>query len=242
TERREELRIATKVGGDFYHGGVRMDFSAPYIEFALDKSLQRLATDYVDLYQLHNPPFALMRDPGTYEVLDKLVAEHKVRNYGVSVHQPLEAIMAIQTGKPTVIQLPFSMFRQEWIDEVFPLATKYKVGLIAREPLGNGFLTGKYTEDATFPPGDIRHHWPPEMIRNHVRVVERLASFLERDDRTLAQAALQFVLAFPEVSVTIPGAKTPAHVEENLAASEAPDLTSDEVTRVQELYASNFAP
>lgn len=239
-DRRADVRLATKVGADFYHGGVRIDFSPEYIEFALDQSLQRLQTDYVDLYQLHNPPLALMGDPATYEVLDALEAENKVRHYGVSVHQPMEAIMAIQTGKPTVVQLPFSIFRQEWIDEVFPLAAKYKVGLIAREPLGNGFLTGKYGADATFPHGDIRHQWPTEMVRAQVRASQRLAPLLARDDRTLAQAALKFVLAFPEVSVTIPGAKTPAQVEENIGASGAPDLTRDEVARVRELYENRF--
>lgn len=239
-DRREDVRIATKVGGDFYHGGVRMDFSPPYIEFALDQSLERLNTDYVDLYQLHNPPLALMGDPATYDVLDRLQAENKVRHYGVSVHQPMEAIMAVQTGKPTVIQLPFSLFRQEWIDEVFPLAAKYKVGLIAREPLANGLLTGKYDEDATFPHGDFRHQWPPEMVRTQVLAARRLASFLVQDDRTLAQAALKFVLAFPEVSVTIPGAKTPAHAEENMGASQAPDLTPNEIEQARELYENRF--
>ncbi|MFQ5918468.1 MAG: aldo/keto reductase [Thermoplasmata archaeon] len=239
-ERREDVRIATKVGGDFYHGGVRMDFSPPYIEFALDQSLQRLNTNFVDLYQLHNPPLALTGDPATYDVLDRLQAENKVRHYGVSVHQPMEAIMAIQTGKPTVIQLPFSLFRQEWIDEVFPLATKYKVGVIAREPLGNGLLTGKYAEDATFPHGDFRHKWPPEMVRTQVRAAGRLASLLVQEGRTLAQAALKFALAFPAVSVTIPGAKTPAQVEENLGASHAPDLTPDEIEAARELYENRF--
>src|SRR5207249_9854294 len=131
---REDVRIATKVGGDFYHGGVRMNFDAGYIAFALERSLQRLRTDHVDLYQLHNPPLAMMADPATYEVLDQLQAENKVRHYGVSVHEPLEAVMAIQTGKAAAIQLPFSFFRQEWIGEVFQLAARYKVGIVAREP------------------------------------------------------------------------------------------------------------
>ncbi|MDX1534183.1 MAG: aldo/keto reductase [Thermoplasmata archaeon] len=239
-DRREEVQIATKVGGDFYHGGVRTDFSPAYIEFALDHSLQRLRTDHVDLYQLHNPPLALMQDPSTYDVLDRLQAENKVRHYGVSVHQPMEAVMAIQTGKPTAIQLPFSLFRQEWIEDVFPLAAKYRVGIIAREPLANGFLTGKYAEDATFPHGDIRHQWPPEMVRAQVRAAGRLATTLVREDRTLAQAALKFVLSFPEVSVTIPGAKTTEQVKENVAAFEAPDLTTAELTEVRELYENRF--
>jgi aryl-alcohol dehydrogenase-like predicted oxidoreductase len=239
-DRREDVRIATKVGGDFYHGGVRMDFSPQYIEFALEHSLQRLGTDYVDLYQLHNPPLALMGDPATYDVLDRLQAENKVRHYGVSVHQPMEAITAIQIGMPTVIQLPFSLFRQEWIQEVFPLAEKYRVGLIVREPLANGMLTGKYAEDTTFPHGDFRHQWPPEMVQTQVRAAARLASLLVQDGRTLAQAALKFVLAFPEVGVTIPGAKTPAQAEENLGTAEAPDLTPDEIAKARQLYENRF--
>ncbi len=239
-DRRQDVQIATKVGGDFYHGGVRMNFSPGYLAFALDRTLARLRTDHVDLYQLHNPPLSLMGNPEAYEALDGLQAENKIRHYGVSVHEPLEAVLAIQTGKPTVLQVPFSIYRQEWIDEVFPMAERYKVGIIAREPLANGFLTGKYGEDATFPHGDIRHQWPPQMVRGQVRAAKALKELLARPDRTLAQAALKFVLAFPEVSVAIPGAKTPAQVEENLAASDAPDLTQKEIAAVRDMYANDF--
>src|SRR3989475_12698675 len=140
---RDDVHLATKVGGDFYPGGVRMNFDPGYIAFALERSLHRLRTDHVDLYQLHNPPFAMMADPATYEVLDELQAENKVRHYGVSVHEPLEAVMAIQTGKASVIQVPFSLMRQEWIEEVFPLAERYKVGIVAREPVAKGLLAGE---------------------------------------------------------------------------------------------------
>lgn len=233
-DHRQDVAIATKVGGDFYHGGVRMNFSAAYIAFALERTLQRLRTDYVDVYQLHNPPLQMMGDPDTYEVLEQLQAENKVRHFGVSVHAPLEAIMAIQSGKASVVQLPFSLFRQEWIDEVFSLAAKYKVGIIAREPLGNGFLTAKYADGARFPSGDIRSHWPPEMIKGQVRAAQALKEEFATNGRTMAQAALKFVLAFPEVSVAIPGAKTPAQVEENAGASEAADFTNDEVRRARD--------
>ncbi|HKZ63851.1 MAG TPA: aldo/keto reductase, partial [Thermoplasmata archaeon] len=240
-DHRQDVRIATKVGGDFYHGGVRMNFSPGYLAFALDRTLARLRTDYVDLYQLHNPPLALTADPRTYETLERLQAENKVRHYGISVHEPMEAVLAIQTGKPTVLQIPFSIFRQEWIEEVLPMAARYRVGIVAREPLANGFLTGKYGPDAAFASGDIRHHWPREMVEGQVRAAKSLRSLLVRPDRTLAQAALKFVLAFPEVSVTIPGAKTPAQVEENAGASDAPDLTPAEIAAVREMHAKDFA-
>ena len=237
--RRDAVFLATKVGGDFYHGGVRLNFDPGYIGFALERSLRRLRTDRVDLYQLHNPPAEVMGDPRTYEVLESLKAEGRIDHYGVSIHEPFEGALCLESGRPEVLQVPFSLFRQEWIDELFGEARKAGVGLIAREPLGNGFLAGTIDPRARFPPGDIRSGWPPSMIAGRAAAADRLA-FLARQGRTRAQAALRFVLAFPEVSTTIPGAKSPAQVEENLGASEAPALTESEVREARRLYARDF--
>lgn len=237
--RREEVFLATKVGGDFYHGGVRLNFEPGYIAFALDRSLKRLRTDHVDLYQLHNPPAEMMSDPSTYDVLESLKAEHKIDHYGVSVHEPAEGLLCLEAGKPETLQVPFSLFRQEWIDDLFPEARKANVGIIAREPLGNGFLAGRIGPGARFVAGDIRSYWPPGMVAGRAAVAERL-SFLAKEGRTAAQAALRFALAFPEVSVTIPGAKTAAQAEENLGASDAPRLSPDELNEARRLHARDF--
>lgn len=238
-DHRDAVRIATKVGGDFYHGGVRMNFEPAYIAFALERSLRRLRTDHVDLYQLHNPPAETMGDPATYEVLESLKAEHKIDAYGVSIHEPLEGQLCIESGKPDVLQIPFSLIRQEWVDELFPRVREAHVGIIAREPLGNGFLTGRIAPGTRFPAGDIRSHWPPAIVAARSQAAERLR-FLVHDGRSLAQAALRFVLAFPEVSVAIPGAKTESQVEENLRATASPPLTRDEVGAARNLYAREF--
>ena len=237
--RRDEVHLATKVGGDFYHGGVRMNFEPGYIGFALERSLRRLRTDHVDLYQLHNPPAELLGDPAIYETLEALKAEHKIDHYGVSIHEPTEGFVCIESGKPEVLQIPFSLFRQEWLDGFLAAARKAGVGIIAREPLGNGFLAGVPSPQARFPPGDIRSSWPPGMVAARLAAAARMG-FLVRDGRSLAQAALRFVLAFPEVSVAIPGAKTAAQVEENLRASEAPGLTPDELEESRRWYARDF--
>jgi len=237
--RRDDVVIATKVGGDFYHGGVRMNFEPGYIAFALDRSLRRLGTDRVDLYQLHNPPAEAMGDPATYEALETLRAEHKIDHYGVSIHEPVEGLLCLESGKPETLQVPFSLLRQEWIDELFDEARRANVGIIAREPLGNGFLAGAIRPEARFPAGDIRHHWPPAMVAARSLAAERL-SFLARDGRTLAQAALRFALAFPAVSVAIPGAKTPDQVTENLGAASAAPLTPEEIDLARRLYAKDF--
>lgn len=237
--RRDEVFLATKVGGDFYHGGVRLNFDPGYIAFALDRSLRRLRTDRVDLYQLHNPPPEMMGDPATYEVLESLKAEHKIDHYGVSIHEISEGLLCMDAGKPEALQIPFNLFRQEWIGEFFAAAHRANVAIIAREPLANGFLAGRIRPDARFAPGDIRSYWPRGMVAGRAAAVEQLR-FLERGDRTLAQAALRFVLAFPEVSVAIPGAKTVAQVDENVAASEAPPLSAEEVAHARHLYGRDF--
>ena len=237
--RRDDVILATKVGGDFYHGGVRMNFDPGYVAFALDRSLKRLRTDRVDVYQLHNPPAEMMGDPATYETLESLKAEHKIDHYGVSVHEPSEALLCLEAGRPEVLQIPFSLFRQEWIDDFFGEARRAGIGVIAREPLGNGFLSGTIRPDARFPSGDIRHHWPPSMIAGRAMAASRL-SFLAGPSRTMAQAALRFVLSFPEVSVTIPGSKTVAQLEENAAASGATPLADSEVQEARSLYGKDF--
>jgi len=237
--RRDDVILATKVGGDFYHGGVRMNFDPGYVAFALDRSLKRLRTDRVDVYQLHNPPAEMMGDPATYETLESLKAEHKIDHYGVSVHEPSEALLCLEAGRPEVLQIPFSLFRQEWIDDFFGEARRAGIGVIAREPLGNGFLSGTIRPDARFPSGDIRHHWPPSMIAGRATAASRL-SFLAGPERTMAQAALRFVLSFPEVSVTIPGSKTVAQLEENVAASGATPLADSEVQEARSLYGKDF--
>jgi aryl-alcohol dehydrogenase-like predicted oxidoreductase len=167
-------------------------------------------------------------------VLDELKQEGKIRYYGVSVHDAYEGTMAIATGKPDVIQVAYNFLRQDPRDDLFPLAQEHDIGLIIREPLANGMLTGKYTATTTFGEGDMRTEWPSEFLALQARLAEK-AHFLVTPERTLAQAALRFVLDAPAVSVVIPGIKTVAQAVENLAVSELPSLTEDEHASIQAL-------
>lgn len=219
--------IATKVGCDFYHGPFRKNFDPEYIRSALDKSLQRLRTDYVDLYQLHNPPLMMLERGEHYEALDALKQQGKIRYYGVSVHDAYEGSMAIHTGKPDALQVEYNLLRQEPREELFPQARDNDVGVIVRSPLCSGMLSGKYTADATFDASDARASWPPGYLALQADVADSVR-FLATQQRSLAQAALRFVLDAPEISVVIPGIKTVAQAEENLAVSDLPALTAAE--------------
>ena len=237
----KEAIIATKFGWDFYRdGGIRSNLKRNYISFALEKSLKRLGREWIDIYQIHNSkPDDIERD-NVYETLDEFKKQGKIRFYGVSAYYVEDGIEAIKTGKPDTIQIIYNILEQEVEEKLFPLAIKNDIGIIAREPLASGLLTGKYNENSKFPKTDHRHGWSKKFLEESARKVSRL-KFLEKEGQTLIQAALRFSLSHKAVSVVIPGAKTINQVEENISAAEA-ELNPNELKRIRELYRNNFLP
>jgi aryl-alcohol dehydrogenase-like predicted oxidoreductase len=238
--RRSEVIIATKVGGDFYHGSPRMNFNTDYLEFALGKSCERLGSDYIDLYQLHNPPIQLVKDGRVFKILEKLRASGKISHYGISIHDPQEGLLAMRDRELGAIQVAFNILRQEAKNQLFREATKNNVGIIAREPLANGLLAGKLKPDSNFLQGDIRHNFPSDYMSQLTLATDKLR-FLESNSRTLAQASIRFVLDHKDVSTVIPGAKTPEQVDEDFTSSDSPSLTGEELLRIKFLRDQGFA-
>ncbi len=237
---RDNVIIATKVGGDFYHQPPSLNFRPEYLEFALRKSCERLRTRYVDLYQLHTPPSQVLKTPEIFKTLERFRRDGFVRHYGVSIHNPQDGIEAIRTGYPQTIQVVFNILRQDAKNKLFKESSDRQVGLIAREPLSNGFLAGKHTDaDEHFPIGDIRHQFPKQYVLNLIQAVEKLR-FLERRERSMAQASIRFVLDHKEIAVTIPGAKTSKQTEENMSASTLSPLTGEESLRIRFLREQAF--
>lgn len=218
--RRQDVIIATKGGSDFYREPPRLNFTAEHITMAVEKSLGRLQTDYIDLYQLHNPPFSLMESGRIFEVLQALKTQGKIRHYGVSIHEPQEGLLAMKTGHPAALQVVYNYLRRDAAEELFPRAMSEGVGIIAREPLANGFLAGRYTKDSIFPKGDIRHQWPSKYQTQLINRVQDFLKSIAESNCTPAQAALRFVLAQPAVSVAIAGCKTVDQAQENFRVSE----------------------
>jgi aryl-alcohol dehydrogenase-like predicted oxidoreductase len=241
---RQQVIIATKVGGNFYNRDVHpllqnriaqaagtpferipadaplpvthdANFSPAYVRFALAMSLGRLRTDYVDLLQLHNPPVHLIGAMDTYAVLEDLKREGLIRAYGVSVHTPDEGLAAIQSTMPDTVQLVYSLARREAEAAFFPAARAANIGVIAREPLANGFLAGRYTPDSTWDKGDIRSRMPQQYVRQLTALGGRVRDLAARTGSSAAQLAIKFVLDNPAVSTAIAGTKTVAQAEEN---------------------------
>jgi aryl-alcohol dehydrogenase-like predicted oxidoreductase len=213
---RDQIFIATKVGGNFYNQDMRMDFTPAYLRFAVERSLERLRTDHIDLLQLHNPAIDLIAAKSTYEPLEELKREGLIRFYGVSVHPPEEGVAAVQATMPDTVQIVYNLARREAEDTFLPTAQAANVGVIAREPLANGFLAGRYNSDSTWDRSDIRSRMPRPYVAQLAALGRRVQALAEESGVTASQLALKFVLDRQEIACAIVGMKTVQQVEENL--------------------------
>ncbi|MBI4278204.1 MAG: aldo/keto reductase [Armatimonadetes bacterium] len=243
---RKNLIIASKAGFDIYTkpgavGGGGKNFSLYYLLYACERSLQRLRTDVIDLYQLHNPGIEVLRQGEALDALGRLKQQGKIRFIGVSVGNWEEGLVAIETGVVDVLQIVYNLINQDPATRLFPTARERGIGIIVRTPLAFGLLTGKYTPDHVFGHDDFRSHFPPTWLPDNLKKVEQVRVLVRGRIKTLPQAAIAFVLSHPAVSVAIPGLKTVKHVEENLKAGAMAPLPAADLRRVTDLYARNFA-
>ncbi|MGD0093137.1 MAG: aldo/keto reductase [Planctomycetota bacterium] len=229
------VHVATKVGNVRRDPEPGMqDFSPAYIREACDRSLERLGVTSIDLYQLHNPPREVIAGRAVWDALRELKDKTKIAHYGISIGRPEEGLLAIEKGEVESIQVAYNLLRREAARELFEEAYKKSVGIVVRVPLASGLLTGKYQPGHRFPDNDHRKDtYPPEKLAAALARVEKLRFLAENTGRTLAQAALKFCLAHPAVSTVIPGVKTPEQVRENVAAAAVPDLTPEELKRIE---------
>lgn len=255
---RDQIVIATKVGYNFYdHGNERrgqreipQDFSVPFIRGAVDKALQRLHTDHIDILQLHNIRMEQVADDALWELMETLVREGKIRSYGAALGPAIgwlyEGVDCVQRRRPHILQHIYNALEphpgRQIMDEggatddaAHPARTRYLI----RVTHSSGMLEGKYTADTVFPPNDHRNHRPRSWLLNGIRKVETL-QFLVGPDRTLGQAALQWLLADKRIASCLPNIYEEAQLREFASASESPAFTPDELRRVAELAATNF--
>ena len=219
--RREDVVIATKVGVVKSGGELRKDFSRQHISIAIDGSLKRLRTDYIDLYQMHNPSMADLRRGEIQDAMERLQDAGKIRFWGVSVSSIDEGTEIVEKGWGHALQVLYNILNQAPAERLFPMAKERGYGVIARVPLASGLLTGKYRQDAVFSSDDVRQNFlTPKRMEEVVAKVDEVRSIMGGAARSAAEGALRFVLAHDAVSTTIPGARTIRQVEGNVAAAE----------------------
>jgi aryl-alcohol dehydrogenase-like predicted oxidoreductase len=241
--RRDKVIIATK-GGNVMTGpnrGKRI-FAPDYIDGVLHESLKRLQTDYIDLYQLHNPNVEVIERGEVWEVLERRKKEGKIRHYGVSINSMEEGIAAVKDGRSETIQVEYNLLAQEPAEAFFPLAQAANIGIIARVPLKRGILTGKLTaaDEQRFQGEDVRaRSFKGEAFWKELAKAEQLGFLVHGPVQTLTQAAIAFCIAHPAVSVVIPGARNAAQMRENAAGADV-ELPQDDLKKIAELWKRGF--
>jgi aryl-alcohol dehydrogenase-like predicted oxidoreductase len=229
--RRDGVVLATKFGGDM-GDGTKARGSRDYIRKAIDGSLERLRTDYVDLYQYHTPdhvtPFA-----ETFGALDELVHEGKVRYVGHSNLEPAEVeevdALAREHGwtRPVSAQNQYSLLRREAEAELLPVCERLGIGVLPYFPLASGLLTGKYRRGAPRPEGTRLADRDGVFTEETWQRLEALERFAADRSVTLLQVAIGGLLARPTVSSVIAGATKPEQVRANVEAAEWEPTTED---------------
>lgn len=231
--------VVTKGGINFYRKDdtLEPDWTPLALAHAVQQSSIRLRRETLDVFLLMNPPVEELDKFRVWETLDALKRAGKIRFFGASVAEPSDGVWLLKNNLPVdVLEVGYSLFYQGATTELLPLARKRKVAILAREPLANGFLTGKYTPKTEFVEGDIRAALPPEYLAAMAETAAHL-DFLRLDGaRTPAQAALRFVLDDPLVSCVVAGAKTAAQVEENIQATAAAPITLAERERIAGVF------
>ncbi len=249
-QRSEPLYIATKAGRRL-NPHTAQGYNRQNLTAFVERSLQNLQTEALDLLQLHCPPSEVYEMPEVFEILEELVRQGKLRYYGVSVERVEEALKAVTYPNLQSVQIIFNMFRFKPAEEFFAAAREHQVGIIVRVPLASGLLTGKYRPDTQFAATDHRNYnrhgeafdqgetFSGVDYRTGLEAVEELRSLLPAGT-TMAQFALRWILMFPEVSTVIAGAKNAAQAEDNCQTSFLPGLDPQTMQRIKQIYDSRL--
>jgi aryl-alcohol dehydrogenase-like predicted oxidoreductase len=234
--RRDRFIVATKIGWQNFDGeDKRTAYDTVEMLIAgVESNLRRLQTDYVDVIQSH----INFRDP-TMEIFlegfQRLQRDGKVRAYGVSTSD-FEYLKSFNAdGGCATLQIDYSILNRTPEADIFPYCQERDIGVIVRGPLAMGILTGKFGPDTQFVETDFRHRWQEEPEEREVYLedlakAEKLRPLAK--GRTMAQLALQFVLAHPAVTAAIPGAKTIIQLQDNVGAAALPSLTPEELAQI----------
>jgi aryl-alcohol dehydrogenase-like predicted oxidoreductase len=252
---RDKVVYATKIGYDIYDPAAQaarrgqselpQKFDRDYMRFALDKCLERLETDHVDVLQLHNIKMEHVRDPAIWQSLREMQEEGLIGVWGAAFGPAIgwlyEAVELCERESDVgTIQMIWNILEQHPGTAMIDAAREHAPDCTfnIRVTHASGMLEGKYTEDTEFAANDHRRHRPRSWLTNGVRKVRSL-DFLTTQ-MTLGQAALKWLLAEPRVVTTLPNIYDLEQLREFAEAPEKPDLSAAEMDRIAELAETNF--
>ena len=249
--RRNALVIATKFGYDIYdptprdgHRERPQKFDRDFVTYACEQSLRRLDTDYIDLYQVHNPKLDALERDELFETLEQLKFDGKIRYFGVALGPDIgwfeEGETSMRDRQVDSLQIIYSILEQEPAKDFFPIARDQNIGLLSRVPHASNTLTGESIEIPTFDENDHRALRRAEWMREALQKVDRVRFLALEDTRTLGQSAIQFVLKKPEIVSVLPNFTKMAELNEYTAAVDTPEIADADQEYMDELWDNAF--
>lgn len=245
---RNRVVISTKFGNTYDVSRRELtgtDASPQYIRQACHASLERLQTDWIDIYHLHIGDVSLDQAAIVADTLDALCKEGLIRHYGWSTDDPLRASAFADRPHATAVQFDMNLF--EDAPEILGICEASNFAGIVRLPLAMGFLSGKYSPLSRLPDDDIRSK-PPQWLRYFKEggsaskdwhaALDSVREILTARGRTLAQGALAWIWARSACTIPIPGIRTVDQAEENIGAVEFGPLSADQMTEIAKLLAA----
>ncbi|MBI4417106.1 MAG: aldo/keto reductase [Euryarchaeota archaeon] len=247
---REMVVLATKVGYDFYNdpgangvaGARRWD--PEFVRYAVEQSLGRLGTDFIDILQVHHPTLEAVQDDALWQTLEGLRDEGKIRYFGAALGPGVgyhdEGVLAMRKRSATTLSATYNLFEQDPARKFFTVALEYKTGILVRNPHANGVL-----DDTVKSPADLKigGYYPPRTaawVEEALAKRRKLEWIRERKDMMFPQAALKVYLWEETVPSILVESQDPAQLEEFCDAPEKPDYVREEIAEIAEQYRRNF--
>jgi aryl-alcohol dehydrogenase-like predicted oxidoreductase len=247
---RNEVIYSTKWGYDMYnaeqvgHNEIPQKHNPEYLGYALQKSLERLQTDYIDVYSLHNPKIDAIKNDNLFLSLDSFVHSGKIKSHGVALGPAIgwehEGVLAMENRNITCLQTVYNILEQDPGRILLDTAKKYDVGIIVRVPDASGVLTGKVNEKTIFDKNDHRANRKKEWISEAIKKMEKMKPFMDTKDWDMSQLAIKFILSQKQVSVVLPTVTDIEEIEMFAEMSDGNYLNESELAHITHLYNNNF--
>ena len=245
---RNEVVISTKYGYDFEnadqigHKELPQKFDEKFTRHALNKSLERLQTDFVDMYGLHNPKMTNIHDDKIFQTLDSLISEKKIKTcqiaLGPAIGWTQEGLDSMTRKNVTAVQTVYNILEQTPGNELINAGIENNVGILVRVPDASGILTGKVNTDTKIDEKDHRSVRKGEWIKASLKKVELLRPIAESNGLTITELAIKFILSKRGISSVFPTVISEDEIEVFSSMSDGKYLNDSDMRQIDELYTS----
>jgi aryl-alcohol dehydrogenase-like predicted oxidoreductase len=243
---REEIVISSKYGYDFAnveqigHTELPQHFDKKFTEKALDASLERLQTNYLDSFGMHNPKIDQIRNNEPFETFDKLIHEGKMKTSQVALGPAIgwtqEGLEAMDRDNVSSVQTVYNILEQTPGNDLIKKAAQKNVGILVRVPDASGILTGKVKAETVIPSNDHRKDRKLQWRQEALKKVEQFRHIAERNGLTITEFAIKFILTKNPIASVLPTVVSEEEIESFAVISDGNYIKSSDMKEIEELY------